>query len=122
MLQVGVLAIAGRGQRRDRGIAPGCGGVLRAGRIGQGRGGGHPSECNTAGDIAAHTSPFFMRSASLSMLRQASAMMVSVGFLWALEVKTPPSATTTLSTSQVRPKLSVTESAALLPIRVVPTS
>src|ERR1700712_2153915 len=83
--------------------------------------GGEPGQGDAAGNLA-HASPFFIRFARCVVLRIASARMVKVGFLWAFDVNTLPSAITRLSISQLLPKLSVTELAALSPMRVVPSS
>src|SRR5665213_3315966 len=57
-----------------------------------------------------------------SAVRHARAMIVSVGFLSALEANTPPSATKTFFTSQACDQEFVTDADALSPMMVPPTS
>src|SRR5690606_3211042 len=113
----------GRGNLRpDALLVAAAAGVARCHGGGQPLDGGAAVDAHAVERIRAHRLRFPSSSARYSLLRMASAMIVSVGFLWALLANTPPSAMNRFGTSHAWPKAFVTEVAGSSPMRVVPTS
>src|ERR1700733_6980555 len=83
------------------------------------RRGQHPLDCRASIN---HSSFLFIFSAMRSAARQATAMMVSVGFLSAFEANTAPSVTNRFFTSQVWHQPLVTEVRRSAPMIAPPTS